>query len=108
MPSIQETKNQLQTLREELTQRIKAIDADVHHKNEPVEKDFAEQATQRENDEVLIALDDETQHTVNQIDTALARIDEGSYGVCIKCQEKIPEKRLEALPYASTCINCSD
>ncbi len=108
MPSIQETKNKLQTLREELTQRIKAIDADVHHKNEPVEKDFAEQATQRENDEVLIALDDETQHTVNQIDTALARIDEGSYGVCIKCQEKIPEKRLEALPYASTCINCSD
>ena len=108
MPSIQETKNQLQTLREELTQRIKAIDADVLHKNEPVEKDFAEQATQRENDEVLIALDDETQHTVNQIDTALARIDEGSYGVCIKCQEKIPEKRLEALPYASTCINCSD
>ena len=80
----------------------------MHHKNEPVEKDFAEQVTQRENDEVLTAIDEEAQLTVNQIDAALSRIADGNYGVCIKCQENIPDERLAALPYATTCVKCSD
>lgn len=98
----------LQTLRKELTRRIDAIDADAHHKKEPVEKDFAEQVTQRENDEVLAALDGEAQHTVMLIDAALARIENGSYGICAKCGTKIPEGRLKALPYATTCISCAE
>ncbi len=105
---MQATIDQLKALRNELTNRIKAIDADVHHKNEPVEKDFAEQVTQRENDEVLTAIDEEAQLTVNQIDAALSRIADGNYGVCIKCQENIPDERLAALPYATTCVKCSD
>ena len=108
MPSMQETIHQLKTLRNELTNRIKAIDADVHHKNEPVEKDFAEQATQRENDEVLAALDEEAQITVNLIDSALARIADGKYGTCSICQQAIPEQRLAALPYVTTCVKCSE
>jgi len=106
--TMQETIDQLQTLRDELMTRIKAIDADVHHKNEPVEKDFAEQVTQRENDEVLVAIDGEAQQTVNLIDTALIRIANGNYGICASCQEKIPAERLMALPYATTCVKCSD
>ena len=39
--------DQLQSLRNELTRRIEAIEADVHHKNKPVEKEFAEQVTHR-------------------------------------------------------------
>jgi len=97
----------LQTLRNELTRRIDAIDADVRHKKEPVEKDFAEQVTQRENDDVLAALDDEAQHTVMLIDAALARIKNGTYGICAECGTKIPEGRLKALPYATTCIDCA-
>lgn len=108
MTSMQPIIDQLQTLRNELTQRIEAIDADVHHKKEPVEKDFAEQVTQRENDDVLTALDGEAQHTVRLIDQALTRIKNGNYGICAKCGETIPEARLKALPYATTCINCAE
>lgn len=108
MQSLQKITHQLQALRDDLTHRIEAIDVDVHHKKEPVEKDFAEQATQRENDEVLIALGEETQSTVTLIDAALARIKEGTYGNCIKCHQPIAEQRLMALPYAETCIKCSD
>lgn len=99
---------QLLSLRKELTDRIAAIEADIHHKKEPVEKDFAEQVTQRENDEVLIAIDDEAQQTVMLIDAALERIKEGCYGICNVCNEKIPDQRLAALPYVVTCINCAD
>ncbi len=108
MSTFQKNIDQLQTLRDELTSRIEAIESDVHHKKEPVEKDFAEQVTQRENDEVLLAIDGEAHQTVMLIDAALARIKSGSYGICAKCGEEIPEKRLIALPYATTCVNCAE
>lgn len=108
MSSNQATKERLQALRNELTQRIEAIEADVHHKKEPVEKDFAEQVTQRENDDVLGAIDDEAKQTVRLIDAALLRIKDGTYGICSVCGEEIPVKRLEALPYATTCVKCAE
>ena len=104
----QGTLKKLQTLRDELTNRIEAIDKDIHHKKEPVEKDFAEQVTQRENDEVLTAIDEEAQQTVHLIDAALTRIKEGSYGTCASCGIKIPDERLAALPYVTTCISCAE
>ena len=99
---------QLLKLRDELKSRVDAIDADIHHKKEPVEKDFAEQVTQLENDDVLFAIDGETQHTIHLIDAALARIKSGMYGTCTICGEKIPDNRLAALPYVTTCINCAE
>jgi RNA polymerase-binding protein DksA len=107
MLSDQEITEKLLQLREQLTHRIAAIDSDVHHRKEPVEKDFAEQVTQRENDDVLGAIDVESQQTVRLIDAALARIKNGTYGICSVCGEEIAEKRLEALPYATTCIKCA-
>ena len=108
MPSLQSTVDHLQNLRSELTRRIEAIEADIHHKKEPVEKDFAEQVTQRENDDVLTAIDQEAQQTVHLIDAALARIKDGSYGLCSGCGIKIPDARLGALPYVTTCVNCAE
>ncbi len=108
MSTLESKIDQLKKLRNELTQRIDAIETDIHHKTEPVEKDFAEQVTQRENDEVLAALDGEAQHTVSLIDTALHRIKNGNYGICIKCGERIPDARLDAIPYTTTCVKCAD
>lgn len=108
MMSYDKIKKQLQLLRKEYTHRIDAIEVETHHKEEPVEKDFAEQATQSENDDVLAALDDEAQHMVMQIDEALSRIDKGSYGICNSCGATIADERLQAVPYASLCINCAE
>lgn len=41
------------------------------------------------------------------IAAALARIDEGEYGYCLRCGEEIGPKRLEHNPAASTCIDCA-
>jgi len=98
----------LHQLRDEMTLRIHAIDKEVHHREEPVEKDFAEQVTQGENDDVLNALDDEARVIVQQIDNALLAIKEGTYGVCKSCGKPIAEKRLEAIPYVTLCINCAE
>ncbi len=40
------------------------------------------------------------------INNALTRIEQGKYGLCLKCGKKIPKERLAALPYAALCINC--
>ncbi len=45
--------------------------------------------------------------TVADIDQALERIDAGTYGVCIRCGNPIPDERLEAVPWAALCVPCS-
>ena len=44
---------------------------------------------------------------LNQIDRALKRIEDGSYGQCEACGVKIPESRLKAIPYAAQCVRCA-
>lgn len=45
--------------------------------------------------------------TLMQIEAALERIEEGTYGICEECGVKIPKKRLNALPFASMCVKCA-
>lgn len=44
--------------------------------------------------------------TLRDIDNSLARIDDGSYGICKYCKQPIGEKRMLARPVASTCVAC--
>jgi RNA polymerase-binding protein DksA len=44
--------------------------------------------------------------TMKEIEEALRRIEDGTYGNCIRCGEEIARKRLEAVPYARLCIRC--
>ena len=43
---------------------------------------------------------------IKLIDSALTKIEQGKYGICVKCGKKIPQARLEAIPYALMCIEC--
>ena len=55
-----------------------------------------------------IGLRDRGQVRLAKIDSALARIAEGSYGTCMHCGARIPEERLEAVPEAILCIGCQE
>ena len=46
-------------------------------------------------------------HVTREIRDALARIDAGTFGVCESCGKKIPERRLDAVPYARYCVACA-
>jgi DnaK suppressor protein len=54
-----------------------------------------------------LALRDHNQQHLAAIDAALARLDAGSYGACTSCRRPIPADRLDALPWAALCIDCS-
>ncbi len=46
------------------------------------------------------------QASLDEVDAALARIADGTFGICIDCGQPIPDKRLEALPASARCIEC--
>jgi len=46
--------------------------------------------------------------TLRQVRAALARIEDGSYGTCLHCEEEISSKRLAAVPWALYCIRCQE
>jgi len=101
-------KKQLETQKEEIEQRLRATAKELHHREEAISADFAEQSTEMENYEVLVALDKEGQQELEQIESALRRIDDKRYGQCTQCLGNINEKRLQAIPYAALCMDCSN
>jgi DnaK suppressor protein len=56
--------------------------------------------------EIDLYLSAQARATVGEIDRALQKIEDGSYGLCEQCGQPIPEPRLEALPYAALCVTC--
>ncbi|MBA3718538.1 MAG: TraR/DksA C4-type zinc finger protein [Actinobacteria bacterium] len=51
-------------------------------------------------------LEENSSHVLTAIDEALERIEAGTFGICVNCGKEIPPERLEALPYATLCIDC--
>lgn len=103
----EQTRQRLIDMRESLQERQARIAKHTRHREEPLPSDFAEQATELENGETLVALDREAEEELVRIDQALKRLDDGSYGSCVSCGEAIADKRLEAIPHASLCIDCA-
>lgn len=54
--------------------------------------------------EMALSFTEDFQGMIDQIDRALQKIEEGTYGICDRCGERIPEERLEAAPQAILCI----
>jgi len=63
--------------------------------------DHASEMLERELDWTL---EENAERILTEIDDALARIEEGTYGVCAACGEAIPDDRLAAVPYATLCV----
>ncbi|GAA2332959.1 TraR/DksA C4-type zinc finger protein [Streptomyces kunmingensis] len=55
---------------------------------------------------VMSAQKDTIQRVLTEIEAALARVEDGSYGICRSCSEPIPVERLEILPYTPYCVPC--
>ena len=93
--------------REELAQRLAEVKVDLARSSEPLSPDFAEQAGERENEEVLEALRDRTEAELRDLGAALQRLHSGKYGECTQCGYPIEPRRLEAVPYTDSCSLCA-
>lgn len=101
-----------QELKEELEQRLAALQSRLASLKKDAAQahsaDSAEQAQERENDEVVDAIGNETRVSIRIIQTALEKINEGTYGACEGCGEDIGVDRLRAVPEATHCVDCAE
>ena len=67
---------------------------------------LADTATDTYDRELDYTLEENSEHVLTEIDAALKRIDDGTYGICTNRGEQIPVERLEARPWATLCIDC--
>jgi DnaK suppressor protein len=69
-------------------------------------KDLGDQANTAYTREFFFELGNGDRRLLREVVSALAKIEDGSYGTCERCNEPIAEKRLDALPFARYCIDC--
>lgn len=96
----------LQDLQREISDRISAIERDMRH--EGISADWSDQATERENDEVLVSLGDSSEQELALVRQALQRLDDDSYFHCSECGVEIPRARLDLLPFTAHCVDCAE
>lgn len=99
---------QLEATRQAQVWRLSKIERDLRQADGPLPADVEDRAQELENDEVLQGLDESGRWEVAQIDAALARLDDGHYGICVDCEAPIAPRRLRALPSATRCIRCAE
>ena len=78
-----------------------------HSKTTSIPTDMEELGSDDADQEITLSLLGSEKGVLDQIDGALKRIEEGSYGRCEECGEQIPKTRLEAVPYAAECERCA-
>jgi DnaK suppressor protein len=66
----------------------------------------ADTATETVDREIDYTLEEHDERLLEEIDAALKRIDVGTYGICVNCGAQISPERLEAMPWATLCIDC--
>jgi RNA polymerase-binding protein DksA len=69
-------------------------------------KDLVDTASDDMDRKMIEAIGSQELKRLKLIDSALTRIQQGKYGLCLKCGKRIPQDRLEAIPYALMCVEC--
>ena len=103
----QEMKQSLYNCRDEIVKTFVANNESFKQIIESVDpKDFGDIASEDTDRKLLECMGEKDIKRMQLIESALARLEQGKYGKCIKCGKKIPEDRLRAIPYALMCIEC--
>jgi DnaK suppressor protein len=105
-----ELKKMLEDRRRELMRDVQGKIRDVRSEGGK-EREVLDQGESSEVDiqeDIEFALIQMKAETLNKIDAALRRLEEGTYGDCFECGEEISEARLRALPFAVRCKDCEE
>jgi len=94
--------------RESLVGQVQQAELYSRERDAEATQDPADMAANAYTKELLVSMSDNDRRLLNLIDEALERIDESTYGKCVRCGEALPEKRLDAVPWAHHCVRCQD
>jgi DnaK suppressor protein len=97
-------KELLEAREQELSKRLRTREQ-ISFPKTPEPEEEAQMTTQQD----LAVLDrNQAAALLREVRAALDRIEDGSYGICLSCEDQIPPRRLEAVPWAAYCIQCQE
>jgi len=106
---VERMRKSLVDLKTEIISNLMAGNADFREIVEGMDpKDFADIASDDIDRKMIEAVGTQDLKRLRLIDSAMTRIQQGKYGLCMKCSKRIPVERLEAIPYALMCIECKN
>ncbi len=106
--SITRFRQQLETRRQEIL-NLYEHDLEVGKGSEDIEADdLVDRANDAYNREFMLSFSGGERERLREIEAALERLDDGSYGFCQPCGINIPQVRLKAVPWARYCIDCQE
>jgi len=104
---IQNMEESLSGLKAEIVENLITSNNDFKEIMEGMDpKDVADIASDDIDRKMIEAIGSQELKRLKLIESALTRIKQGKYGLCIKCGKRIPQDRLQAIPYALMCIEC--
>lgn len=89
-----------------MADEIRSIGVDQDDENGSLGNHIADDGSNVTEAERLVTISEDFQNLLGQIDAALERMEDGTYGTCLRCGKAIGEERLEAFPYVAYCIEC--
>jgi DnaK suppressor protein len=101
-------RDKLLARREGLVGQVQQAELYSRERDAEATQDPADMAANAYTKELLVSMSDNDRQLLNLIDEALERIEDGEYGKCVHCGEALPDKRLEAVPWARHCVRCQD
>ncbi|MGA7616279.1 MAG: TraR/DksA family transcriptional regulator [Thermoanaerobaculia bacterium] len=115
MPKTKAKANQYDALRDALVSKqqelLDSFDRDRAAGNEQQEdgtQDLADKAASTYSKELNFSLSDSEREMLVQVEEALDRFDDGTFGTCTNCSATIGERRLTAVPWTPFCIDCQE
>ena len=105
---IQSFRKRLLEKQEELRRTVAKSEQDGREADGEVTQDPADKAANSYTKEFLFHQSHDNHRILHLIEEALGRMEEGSYGHCVECEEDVQAKRLEAVPWARHCIECQE
>ena len=106
--TIQKYRERLLSQQQQIERRIFQIGSDLYDMESERDIEYTDHAQAEAVNDPMIAQDERSRHLIEEIQAALARLDEGTYGACERCGEPINPARLEALPTARRCVPCQE
>ena len=105
---IEQFKRKLESQREEAFRLLHSVKDESRSIDSNVPQDSGDQSINTISKEFLFQQGSQRRGMVRRIEAALSRIEEGTFGVCAECSEDISIRRLEALPWTDSCIQCQE
>ncbi len=94
--------------RDSLVGQVQQAELYSRERDSEATQDPADMAANAYTKELLVSMSDNDRRLLNLIDEALDRMEDSGFGKCVRCGTPLPEKRLEAVPWARHCVKCQE